>query len=298
VTPSGNLSWTWAGSTTDVRALQKSAAGSTDRIASTWYSGSSFTVDVNLTDGQTHQVALYLLDWDSTRRSERVDILDASTGTVLSSQTASSFNGGKYLVWNLSGHVQIKVTSLAGDNAVLGGLFFDGQNTNLPPKATAAFVKVDATTQGSWKGVYGSQGYNVIGDAANYPNFAMINPNGNLNWTWTGSTTDARALQKSASTATDRIASTWYSNTSFTVDVNLTDGQMHQVALYLLDWDSNARSERVDIFDAGTGTLLDTQTASSFNGGKYLVWNLSGHVQIKITKLTGDNAVLSGLFFG
>jgi hypothetical protein len=73
---------------------------------------------------------------------------------------------------------------------------------------------------------------------------------------------------------------------------------MHQVALYLLDWDTTARSERVDILDAGTGTLLDSQTASAFHGGKYLVWNLSGHVQIKITRLAGANAVLSGLFFG
>jgi hypothetical protein len=225
---------------------------------------------------------------------------DAATGTVLNSQTVSAFTGGKYLVWNLSGHVQIKVTNLAGINAVLSGLFFDGQNTNPPPAptGTASFVKVDATTEGSWKGVYGAQGYNVIGDAASYPNFAVVNPNGNLNYTWAGSTTDVRALQKSAASATDRMAATWYSSSSFTVDVNLTDGLIHQVALYLLDWDNNERSERVDILDAGTGTLLNSQTASSFGSGKYLVWNLSGHVQIKFTNLAGYNAVLSGLFFG
>ncbi|HEV3236865.1 MAG TPA: hypothetical protein VGZ25_07740, partial [Gemmataceae bacterium] len=115
----------------------KSASTATDRIASTWYSGSSFTVDVKLTDGQTHQVSMYLLDWDSAGRSERVDILDAATGTVLSSQTASSFNGGKYLVWNLSGHVQIRVTSLAGPNAVLSGLFFDGKSGQFVNKGLA-----------------------------------------------------------------------------------------------------------------------------------------------------------------
>jgi hypothetical protein len=114
-------------------ALPESSATATDRIAATWYSGSSFTVDVNLTDGQTHEVALYLVDWDTTGRSERVDVLGASTGAVLSSQTVSSFNGGKYLVWNLTGHVQIKFTNLTGANAVLSGIFFDGQNTNPPP---------------------------------------------------------------------------------------------------------------------------------------------------------------------
>ena len=68
-------------------------------------------------------------------------------------------------------------------------------------------------------------------------------------------------------------------------------------ALYLLDWDSTTRSERIDIVDAATGAVLNSQTTSSFNGGKYLVWNVSGHVQIQITRLTGANAVLSGLFF-
>jgi hypothetical protein len=123
VAPSGNSSWTWAASTTDPRALQQPGSP-TARIASTWYAATSFTVDVNITDGQTHQLALYLLDWDSRGRSERVDILDPTTGAVLNSQTASGFANGEYLVWNISGHVQIRITNLAGDNAVLSGLFF------------------------------------------------------------------------------------------------------------------------------------------------------------------------------
>src|SRR5262249_44492294 len=121
--PSGQASWTWAASTTDVRALQKPGNPS-DRIAATWFAAGNFTVDVNLTDGQTHQVALYLLDWDRQGRSERVDVLDTGTGSVLSTQSASSFGNGEYLVWNLSGHVQLRFTNLAGPNAVLSGLFF------------------------------------------------------------------------------------------------------------------------------------------------------------------------------
>ena len=34
------------------------------------------------------------------------------------------------------------------------------------------------------------------------------------------------------------------------MDLNLTDGQAHQVALYLLDWDdNNGRSERIDVIE-------------------------------------------------
>ena len=81
------------------------------------------------------------------------------------------------------------------------------------------------------------------------------------------------------------------------MDVNLTDGQAHQVALYLLDWDTTGRAERIDVLDAGTGAALDSQVASGFHGGQYLVWSLTGHVRIQLTRTVGLNAVLSGLFF-
>jgi hypothetical protein len=44
--------------------------------------------------------------------------------------------------------------------------------------------------------------------------------------------------------------------------------------------------------------VLDSRTLSSFTGGQYLVWNLGGHVQLRVTNLSGISAVVSGLFFG
>src|SRR5207237_361825 len=64
-------------------------------------------------------------------------------------------------------------------------------------------------------------------------------------------------------------------------------------------YDYGPRSERIDVLDAGTGTVLDSKTLSNFSGGQYLVWNVAGHVQFRITNLVGgSNAVISGLFFG
>jgi hypothetical protein len=73
--------------------------------------------------------------------------------------------------------------------------------------------------------------------------------------------------------------------------------------LYLLDWDklNGGRSERVDVLDANNPTtILDMHTVSSFSGGEYLVWTISGHVLFRVTNLLGGNfnAVASGLFFG
>ena len=46
---------------------------------------------------------------------------------------------------------------------------------------TATFVKKDTTTQGNWKGVYGAQGYNIIGNAASLPTYATVTPAGQAN---------------------------------------------------------------------------------------------------------------------
>jgi len=122
-----------------------------------------------------------------------------------------------------------------------------------PETATATFVKADSTTQGTWKGVYGADGGAINGDTVSYPSYAQVSFSGQGPFVWNGSTADTRALQKYA--ATDRIASGWYTFSSMTMDVNLTDGNMHQVALYCLDWDQNGtRAERVDVLDALAGT--------------------------------------------
>jgi len=282
-------STTWAGSTTDVRALQKTAAS--DRVAAAWYSWSSFSMDVNFTDKQTHQMALYFLDWDSTSRAETVDVLDAGTGAVLDTRSISGFGAGVYLVWNLTGHAIIRFTRTGGPNAVLSGCFF---GAGLPTQTTATFVKTDTTTQGSWKGVYGSKGFAIANDSTSYPSFAQVTLN-LISVTWTASTADARALLKAA--VPGRIASTWYTWSNFGADINFTDGQTHQVAMYFLDWDSGGRSESVDVLDAVTGALLDHRTMTAFSGGQYLVWNLSGHVAIRVKLTAGMYAVASGIFF-
>jgi hypothetical protein len=236
------------------------------------------------------------LDWDNYYgRTERIDVLDAN-GNVLDTRSISSFVGGQYLVWNLSGHVVIRFTNTnPNSNAVVSGLFFGSSVTNPPPLAT--FLKADTTTIGNWKGVYGADGSNIIDDMSSYPSYVAVTPAGNSSYLWASSTSDPRALQKESS-PTDRIAACWYSSSAFTIDLAFNDGNTHQVALYLLDWDNYyGRTQRVDILD-GSGNVLDTRSVSSFVGGEYLVWNLSGHVVMRVTNTNASsNAVVSGLFF-
>ncbi len=288
----GASTYTWATNSTDPRALQ--APGGGGRIAAAWYSTSSFTVAVNLGDNQSHGLELYLLDWDNKGRSEKVQISDAKTGAVLATASASSFQGGTYLDFTVSGNVLITFTNQGGANAVLNGLFLNAAVASMPTAATATFLKADTMTQGSWMGAYGAQGYDIVSGPASFPAGDTITPSNQLTYTWTTSTSDVRGLQVPGSS--NRVAAVWYSSSSFTVDVNLGDGHVHDLELYFADWDTTSRSEKVQLSDAVAGTVLDTESIASFHGGEYLDWKVSGHILITITHVGGSNAVLNGVF--
>jgi hypothetical protein len=187
VTPSGATPFTTVASTTDPRALQ--VPGRSSRVVAGWYANVSFTVTVDLADGRPHGLELYFLDWARSGRVEQVQVADAATGAVLSTQTISAFGGGVYLDYVVSGDIRITLTDKAGPNAVLNGLFLD------PAPTTATFLRQDATTQGTWIGSYGAQGYDVINAAAGLPSYATVTPSGATPFTTVASTTDPRALQ-------------------------------------------------------------------------------------------------------
>ena len=121
-------------------------------------------------------------------------------------------------------------------------------------------------------------------------------------FTWTSNTYDTRALERPESTTNPpgRIAACWYYGGQFSLDVTIHDGQLHQVALYFLDWDNyHGRAETITVSDPTTGQILDQRAMTSFVDGKYLVWRLSGSVSIGIENTNNSsNAVVSGIFFG
>ena len=128
------FTYTWGAGAylTDPRALQigNSATG---RIASEYtnYQSKSFNINVNINDGGTHPVALYMLDWDSTTRSQVVTIRDLSTGTLLDTRVISNFHNGVYASWNISGNVVITVQATGYTTPTVSGVFFNG-GTRIP----------------------------------------------------------------------------------------------------------------------------------------------------------------------
>lgn len=297
---SGASSYTWAGLTSDVRALQ-TAAGSSSRIASSYY-GNNFNVDVSVKDGTLHPVSLYFLDFDTTSRAETVTVLDADTNTVLDVQSITGFNGGRYFTWNVRGNVRFTVTAKSG-NAVLSGLFF-GLNASVPVTpvgggATSATpIGADTSTQGNWKGKYGPDGYYIANGISQAPTYGSASVTGASTFTWAYNIPDTRALQNfDPILGNVHTASTYYAN-SFNTNVSITDGNSHQVSLYVLDWDQTNLSETINVYDAATGALLDSQVLSGAANGKYFSWTIKGNVRFNVSSTGYNSALVSGVFFG
>src|SRR5579862_5893482 len=187
--------------------------------------------------------------------------------------------------------------------AVLLGVLISAPAALAQSSASATFLKTDTSTVGSWKGVYGSDGFNVFTDTSannpSYPSYATVTPSGNSTFQWAAPSTSnaSYCLQQTAAGSSNRLLGVWYSATSFSVDLNITDGNTHQVAFYLLDWGSVGRADQITISDPSNGTVLDTRNASSFSGGVYYVYNITGHVTVTLIKTAGTNCVLSGIFF-
>jgi subtilisin family serine protease len=186
------------------------------------------------------------------------------------------------------------VASLAG-KTVSGGIVNAAAAVGIPAgTATATYVTTDTTTLGTWRGAYGSQGYAIPGNATSF-NGLTLTGQASYVWTYPG---DPNAAQMAPPAQTGaRIASAWYSYNSFTADVNISDGQTHRLAAYFDDWDRGGRQETVQVLDASSGAVLDTRSMSNFASGQYLVWNVSGHVQVRVTNNNpNSNAVITALF--
>src|SRR5579862_8501273 len=163
-------------------------------------------------------------------------------------------------------------------------------------RAEISVVGPDETTQGSWNGKFGQDGFTIANGQSNQPSYGSATVSGAGTFTWAPLTSDVRALQSGPGAST-RIASLYYGN-NFNVNVSVNDGTLHPVSLYFLDWDTSKPTQTVTVLDAATNAVLDTETITAFYGGKYFTWNVRGNVTINISAPGGGAAGLSGIFFG
>ena len=59
----------------------------------------------------------------------------------------------------------------------------------MPVAAGASFSQADTQTQGTWKGVYGADGFSIANDVTSYPGYAQVGLSGQQSATWAAVTT-------------------------------------------------------------------------------------------------------------
>jgi len=172
----------------------------------------------------------------------------------------------------------------------------------LPATGTVTFDGQDRNTKGNWVGRYGKSGYDIIGGKRDLPASINLNYIANNSETWDSNSTDIRAPYKS-SKKDGRVAA---GNTSILheiIDVELKDRSKKKISLYFLDWQHYHRQILVDVIDANTKKVLQSNVLSKFDNGIYLNYTVTGHVQFRLTRFFYDDyrdpnySTFSGIFF-
>jgi subtilisin family serine protease len=280
-------------STKSVYAPQK-VSDPTDRIVAYNATTTTETINLTFTDGNPHRVGLYVADLDHLGRTELVQIADPVTETVYDAQEVSNFIHGQYLIYDLRGTVQIKVSRLAGPNAIFNAIFFD------PSPSNANLVtNVDTTTLGfNWRQNYGSQGQFIVGDdnTGGIPDY-IAGFTTNAQARVLRATVNAAIVPQKANDVYHGIAAEWFAPDQFDLNFVPADDSVHNVTLYLVDYGNRRRSERIEAINSLNGITITTQDVVNFAHGVFVTFAISGPTTLRIHNTGGPDAVASAVYF-
>lgn len=199
---------------------------------------------------------------------------------------------------------------------------FDAQGTFSPCEVQERIVyripagkfSEDSATQGDWRGKYGAQGYVLFSyDAPGahrvkqpdrirsivYENFGRM-----AHVRFAAAENDPRALVSDREGDTSRSLGAIVTRDPIpcqqvmTVDLDARDTEPYRISLYFADFERDGRRSAVELFDLSTKELLaPVYMVRDYGEGKYVTFEVSGSVRIRICQVRGVNAACSGIFF-
>jgi len=175
----------------------------------------------------------------------------------------------------------------------------DGTLYDNPASGTVTFIDQDNTTQGDWKGIYGSSGYDIFGASSSIPENIMINYIGDSLNIINANSTRPQALQKPGDES-GRIEAVRTSSLHQIIELQVPDEKV--ISLYFADYQNKNCQIVVDVIDVNTKRILHSKLINAFDKGTYLKYKLNGHVQFRITRFfydkyfNPDYPVCSGIF--
>ena len=182
-----------------------------------------------------------------------------------------------------NGNLKISLNPDEGISILPSGTNLSENEKESIPSGKVAFIGTDAETKGSWKNIYGSNGFVIPGAENKAPEQVKINFINSEEQIWKEETQDIQAVEVPGESK--RIASSRSHPLHQIIDFNFEDGNEHQVSIYFLDLDRRGRWSIVDIIDADSRKILHSFNLTDFTQGIYLKYKIQGHVQCRITNV-------------
>ena len=284
--------YTW--STVSPQSLQKWSNHSSTINGGIYNDSNNMQLNVSITDGNQHQIALYCFDTDNYNRRWRIDVYDNDANTLIETRYFwNLYDRPVYACWNIKGNISFRfVATDSTSRAICSGYFFDSSGTPVTG-GTCTHTGDDTTTQGNWIGLYGTDGYDVAGQTSSIPGYLnyfgiqyyalYVGPSGsnpNLQVPGGGSYT----------------ISEWYG--SGTGGANIFDFDLShasKIGLYQYDNSLTGRENTITVY-------IDGAVAFTFNEASigaspcYSQFSMTGRVQVVVTALSGYSMV-NGVFW-
>jgi hypothetical protein len=311
VTLGGSSEYTWESTSIKTQALYISNTSAT-RTGAQYFANNSApysqTIDVNITDGNTHQFALYVFQDGGPAIYDPILVTDQTHGSVLLFNIASDPTSGGtspvYARWNISGHVRFTIflpSNPTSANPGFDGYFFDPVSRSAVTSTNViSYAGTDTLTQGNWTPGSGGDGYSQV-SATSYPSYfssASSIQLGGTAFTWLSSTTDVRGPYTTPISGT-RALTQVYGIGNFGFLFQDSDMLSHPLSLYFLDYGGVSSSvQTIYVSDPVTGSIADLRTISGFSNGTYVTWNMTGAALIYFVRTGATNATYSGAFWG
>lgn len=190
---------------------------------------------------------------------------------------------------------------------------YDGFRAPKPPieKPWDYIIKTfiqDSLTGGEWKGKYGKEGFVLVNQVEKGQHVQKL-PGYISSLSLRNEANVHMEIQEDKGVLTDSAGNAAAFGAvitrdplpcqqTMTIDLQVSDKHQHQLALYCMDWDHQGRRSAIELFDAQTLQLIaPEQLINTYKYGKYLVFNYSGSIRVRINQVRGPNAAVSGLFF-
>ena len=163
------------------------------------------------------------------------------------------------------------------------------------PKTAGKYIGYDAQTRGEWEGFYGEKAVLIAGGQLLQPQpvsgqIGVLDPSWHWDYINSG---DGRLFAVSDAELTQ---SSWQGAETIQVRIPADGKGVQRLGVFSIDSERKKIHQNVEILDANSGAVLRSVRIGSFYNGIYLNFEINGPVILRVRRVAGPHATMSGIF--